>query len=177
MYAISAGTAIISLPVQHRTPGTKRACPLLQVAGGVYLSRGEWSHMDLKSALVVDDQAIIRDVLIKILTRHGFAVMPVNSGRQALDMCRKSKETVTLAVIDLMLPDGAGRKTAIHVRRICPDAVIILTGSEAGMDIEKLLAATGADSYVAKPYSSRQLMAAVREAYEKRDMLAGRGKD
>ena len=133
--------------------------------------------MDRKWALVVDDEAIIRDLLVKILTRHGFAVMPVNNGQQALDMCQKSRETVTLAVIDLMLADTGGRKTAVHVRRICPDAVIILTGSEAEIDVEKLLAATGADSYVAKPYSSRQLMAAVKEAFAKRDTAAGKGKD
>lgn len=133
--------------------------------------------MDSRMALVVDDDAMIRDLLTKILTRHGFAVMPVTDGDQAIEMCRRSRETVTLAVIDLTLPDAGGEMTAIHVREVCPDAVIILTGSEADVDAEKLLAATGADRYVAKPYSSTQLMAAVQEAFAERDALTGKGND
>jgi len=110
--------------------------------------------------LVVDDEPIVLDVLGRYLERDGFGVETASDGHAALDAIDRSRPDLVL--LDLMLPGIDGIEVCRSVRsREDGTAVIILTarGAEtdriAGLDL-------GADDYITKPFSPREVMARVR---------------
>lgn len=109
--------------------------------------------------LVVDDDATIAEVVSRYLIREGFDVETVSDGRTALD--RALAEPPDLVILDLMLPGMGGLEVCRRLRALAPVPVIMLTarGDEADRVIGLEL---GADDYVAKPFSPKELVARVR---------------
>ncbi|MGK2950590.1 MAG: response regulator [Acidimicrobiales bacterium] len=109
--------------------------------------------------LVVDDDPNVSDVVARYLSREGFAVETVANGRDALD--RALQDPPDLVVLDLMLPGVDGLEVCRRLRAMAPVPVIMLTarGDEADRVIGLEL---GADDYVAKPFSPKELVARVR---------------
>lgn len=104
--------------------------------------------------LVVDDDASLADVVRRYLEREGFSVQVVGDGRQAVSVALE--ELPDLLVLDLMLPDLGGFEVYRQVRAVAPIPVVMLTarGEEedrvTGLEL-------GADDYVSKPFSPREL--------------------
>jgi DNA-binding response OmpR family regulator len=109
--------------------------------------------------LVVDDEPIVRDVLSRYLARDGFDVRTAEDGQEALEACGLFDPDLVL--LDLMLPKVDGFEVFTRLRAQGPVPVIMLTarGQEtdrvSGLDL-------GADDYVAKPFSPREVVARVR---------------
>lgn len=109
--------------------------------------------------LVVDDDRNIAEVVARYLARDGFSVETVGNGREAVD--RALATLPDLVVLDLMLPGMDGLEVCRRLRALAPVPVIMLTarGDESsrvvGLDL-------GADDYVAKPFSPKELVARVR---------------
>ncbi len=109
--------------------------------------------------LVVDDDRNIAEVVARYLVRDGFVVETVGDGRAAVD--RALATLPDLVVLDLMLPSMDGLEVCRRLRALAPVPVIMLTakGDEndrvIGLDL-------GADDYVAKPFSPKELLARVR---------------
>jgi DNA-binding response OmpR family regulator len=110
--------------------------------------------------LVVDDDPIVRDVLERYLSREGFAVTCAGDGATALDAC--SVATPDLIVLDLMLPRIDGLEVFRRLRQAeHPPAVIMLTAR--GQETDRIVGLdSGADDYVAKPFSPREIVARCR---------------
>jgi DNA-binding response OmpR family regulator len=109
--------------------------------------------------LVVDDDANVAEVVARYLEREGFEVETVADGRDAVD--RALSNPPDLVVLDLMLPGIDGLEVCRRLRALAPVPVIMLTarGDEADRVIGLEL---GADDYVAKPFSPKELVARVR---------------
>ena len=109
--------------------------------------------------LVVEDDATVAEVVSRYLEREGFEVETVGDGRVALD--RATARPPDLMVLDLMLPGLDGFEVFRGLRAVAPVPVIMLTarGDEdqrvAGLEL-------GADDYVSKPFSPRELTARVK---------------
>jgi DNA-binding response OmpR family regulator len=109
--------------------------------------------------LVVDDDATVAEVVTRYLEREGFSVTSVEDAPAALEAARV--EWPALVVLDLMLPGMSGLELLRELRGQAEVPVIMLTakGTEvdrvAGLDL-------GADDYMAKPFSPRELAARVR---------------
>ncbi|MBX5436159.1 MAG: response regulator transcription factor [Alicyclobacillaceae bacterium] len=109
--------------------------------------------------LVVDDEERIRRLVRMYLERNGFAVDEAEDGRQALEMALSGQYSVI--ILDLMLPGMDGRDVCAQVRQRLETPIIMLTaaGDEAnrihGFEI-------GADDYVVKPFSPRELVMRVK---------------
>jgi DNA-binding response OmpR family regulator len=109
--------------------------------------------------LVVEDDPTVSEVVTRYLERDGYTVETARDGRTALD--RATTLAPDLMILDLMLPGLDGLEVFRRVRAVAPVAVIMLTarGEEedrvTGLDL-------GADDYLAKPFSPRELMARVR---------------
>ncbi len=109
--------------------------------------------------LVVDDEPMVREVLARYLRREGFAVSVAADGAQAL--ARLEDADLDLVLLDLMLPHVDGYEVLRQLRARADTPVIMLTarGSETdrvvGLEI-------GADDYVTKPFSPREVVARVR---------------
>lgn len=109
--------------------------------------------------LVVDDDPDVAEVVSRYLQRDGFAVEVVGEGRRAVD--RALADPPDLVVLDLMLPGLDGLEVCRRLRALAPVPVIMLTarGEESDRVIGLEL---GADDYVAKPFSPKELVARVR---------------
>jgi DNA-binding response OmpR family regulator len=113
----------------------------------------------METVLVVDDEPTIRDVVVQYLRREGYATLEAGDGDTARDLLER--EWPSLVVLDLMLPGTDGLALCRWIRDRSQLPVIMLTarGDEADRIVGLEL---GADDYVTKPFSPRELVARVR---------------
>ena len=109
--------------------------------------------------LVVDDEPLVREVVTRYLERDGFAVTTASTGTEALALVGQS--TPDLVVLDLMLPGVGGMEILSRLRAMGDVPVILLTARVEEAD-RVLGLELGADDYVVKPFSPRELAARVR---------------
>ena len=109
--------------------------------------------------LVVDDEPMVLEVVGRYLARDGFAVVTATDGELALQAFRESRPH--LVVLDLMLPKIGGMEVCREIRRTDDAPIIMLTAR--GDEMDRIAGfETGADDYLAKPFSPRELVARVR---------------
>lgn len=111
-----------------------------------------------KTILVVDDEAKITDVITSYLEKDGFRVVSAANGTQALELF--DRKAPALVILDLMLPDMSGEDVCRAIRRKSRAPVIMLTAKTEEENVLNGLE-MGADDYVTKPFSPRQLVARV----------------
>ena len=111
------------------------------------------------SILVVDDEPGIVELASAYLRRDGFTVRSAGTGRRALDAL--ATQPADLVVLDLMLPDIPGEEVCAALRRHSAVPILMLTAKSAEADRLRGLA-LGADDYLVKPFSPRELVARVR---------------
>ncbi len=126
--------------------------------------------------LVVEDETSIADVVARYLRRDGHDVETVTDGTTAIERFEESDPE--LIVLDLMLPGLDGQEVLRRVRAAGNTPVVILTAK--GEELDRLLGfGLGADDYVTKPFSPRELAARVqavlRRASQERPALASGG--
>jgi len=113
----------------------------------------------MTTVLVVDDEPIVRDVVVRYLEREGFATLEAGDGNVARHLIQR--HSPSLVVLDVMLPGTDGLELCRWIRRESDLPVIMLTarGEEADRIVGLEL---GADDYVTKPFSPRELAVRVR---------------
>jgi two-component system, OmpR family, response regulator ResD len=113
----------------------------------------------MAKVLVVDDEPIVRDVVTRYLRRDGFETVEADSGEEAKALLEASRPA--LVVLDVMLPGISGLELCQWIRANSTLPVILLTarGEEADRIVGLEL---GADDYVTKPFSPRELAVRVR---------------
>lgn len=109
--------------------------------------------------LVVDDEQSLREPLVYILEREGFEVLEAADGRTALDAWRNGKPDLIL--LDLMLPGISGVDVCREIRATSDVPIIMITAKDSEVDRVVGLE-IGADDYVVKPYSTRELIARIK---------------
>ena len=110
-------------------------------------------------ALVVDDEAPLVDLVRSYLEREGFEVASAHDGERAVDLAREFGPDVI--VLDLMLPGIDGLEACRRIRAFSDAYILMLTARTDELD--KIVGlSTGADDYVTKPFSPRELVARVR---------------
>ncbi|SHI18190.1 DNA-binding response regulator, OmpR family, contains REC and winged-helix (wHTH) domain [Sporobacter termitidis DSM 10068] len=111
-----------------------------------------------KTVLVVDDEAKITEVVSSYLERSGYTAIRAHSGGDALR--RFNERSPALVILDLMLPDMTGEEVCRELRKNSAVPIIMLTAKVEDADVVGGLS-IGADDYVTKPFSPRQLIARV----------------
>ena len=114
--------------------------------------------MGSATILVVDDERKIRDLVRSYLEREGYSVLVADTGQRALETIERAKPD--LLVLDLMLPDLSGEEVARTVRSHSSVPIIMLT-AKAAEDERVGGLRLGADDYLVKPFSPRELVARV----------------
>lgn len=106
--------------------------------------------------LVVEDEQSLREPLVYLLKKEGFDVVEASDGNLALEQFNKSG--ADLILLDLMLPGMSGNEVCRVIRQTSTVPIIMLTAKDS--EIDKVVGLEiGADDYVTKPYSSRELLA------------------
>lgn len=111
------------------------------------------------SVLVVDDDVRILRMIRRILELHGYRVLTASSGQAALDLF--NDEEPALVLLDVLMPDMDGYTVCRRIREFSQTAIVMVTVK--GDEEEKVEGLdAGADDYVTKPFSSKELIARVR---------------
>ncbi len=112
-----------------------------------------------RTVLVVEDEPTVRETVAEALAADGLRVITAADGRQALDRFRA--EQPDLVLLDLMLPELSGMEVCRILRRESSVPIIMLTARDS--EVDKVVGLeVGADDYVTKPFSLRELQARVR---------------
>jgi DNA-binding response OmpR family regulator len=113
----------------------------------------------VKTVLVVDDEPIVREVVVRYLEREGYRTLEAADGTRARELLER--ESLSLVVLDLMLPGTDGLSLCRWIRSRSDLPVIMLTAR--GEETDRIVGLEiGADDYVTKPFSPRELAARVR---------------
>ncbi|MFZ5857829.1 MAG: response regulator transcription factor [Chloroflexota bacterium] len=112
-----------------------------------------------ESILIVEDEPALQDTLAYNLKKEGYTVEAVGDGRAALESARKLKPD--LIVLDIMLPEMDGFEVARILRKEMTSAILMLTARDDEIDRVVGLE-VGADDYLTKPFSMRELVARVK---------------
>lgn len=112
-----------------------------------------------QTVLVVEDEEAIADTIVYALRTEGFEPVWKTTGRGALDMLKE--QTVALVVLDVGLPDMSGFDVCREAQKLGAPPVIFLTARSG--EVDRIVGLElGADDYLAKPFSPRELTARVR---------------
>jgi two-component system response regulator ResD len=127
----------------------------------------------LKTILVVDDEQKIREVITSYLQNEGYTTLEAANGREALELIQQ--HSIDFVILDLMLPDLSGKTVCQKIREQSPVPILMLTAKVAEEDRVQGLS-LGADDYVIKPFSPRELVARVKAILRRsgQDLLASR---
>ncbi len=108
--------------------------------------------------LVVDDETMVTEFLHAYLTKSGYTVFTANRGTDALALFKK--HSISLVLLDLMLPDITGEEVCKTIRSMSRTPIIMLTAKVQESDMLEGLR-IGADDYLQKPFSPRIVVAKV----------------
>ncbi|HGH9598174.1 TPA: response regulator YycF [Streptococcus pyogenes] len=113
----------------------------------------------MKKILIVDDEKPISDIIKFNLTKEGYDIVTAFDGREAVTIFEEEKPD--LIILDLMLPELDGLEVAKEIRKTSHVPIIMLSAKDSEFD-KVIGLEIGADDYVTKPFSNRELLARVK---------------
>ena len=119
----------------------------------------------MSKILIVEDEEALSDPLAFLLGREGFQTIVVDNGLDALPVF--DREGAYLVLLDVMLPGMSGMEVCRKLREVSSVPIIMLTAKDSELD-KVLGLELGADDYVTKPYSARELIARIRAVLRRR---------
>lgn len=158
---VGEGTTFsIYFPVHHAPAATESAAPKLRKAE----PQGElWGTGTI---LLVEDEAMVRAVAERALTRHGYTMLTADSGEAALEILAREEE-IDLLISDVVMPTMDGPTTVRAAREARPDLPVLFISGYAEEQLRKSIDIDNV-SFLPKPFSVQQL------AEKVRDVLAGK---
>ena len=123
-----------------------------------------------RTILVVDDETTLREALVEALEVEGYRAIPAADGREALARFRADQPDLVL--LDLMLPELSGVEVCRILRAESAVPIIMLTAKDG--EVDKVVGLElGADDYVTKPFSLRELTARIRAILRRSEQAPG----
>ncbi|MDO5423416.1 MAG: response regulator transcription factor [Eubacteriales bacterium] len=124
--------------------------------------------MQTYTILICDDDSTVRDSLADYCAHEGFAAVCASTAEDALEIIRH--RSIDLVVLDIMLPGQSGLEACQEIRKLCDVPILML--SAKGTTFDRITGLeTGADDYVPKPFSPREVMIRIRRVLERRDAV------
>src|SRR5690348_9452610 len=116
----------------------------------------------MEKLLIIEDDRSIHNALTKLFDAEGFSIQFATDGASGLEAFRAAPPA--LVILDLKLPHMPGREVCREIRKIAPSVPIVIVSATADESDKVLLLELGADDYVTKPFSPKELLARVRAA-------------
>ena len=121
----------------------------------------------MKKILVVDDEKPISDIIKFNMVKEGYEVVTAFNGREALEMFEAERPDIL--ILDLMLPELDGLEVARTIRKTSNVPIIVLSAKDSEFD-KVIGLEIGADDYMTKPFSNRELQARVKAILRRTDL-------
>jgi putative two-component system response regulator len=126
----------------------------------------EQSSSGCEALLIVDDEAAIRQLLNRKLTREGYRCEEASSAEQALEML--AANSTSLVILDIKMPGKSGIDLLPEVKLGHPDIAVIMATAVTEISVAIQCLKQGADDYICKPFNLDEVVLGVRRALEKR---------
>ncbi len=125
--------------------------------------------MDEKGIIhVIDDELIIHEVLSQLLTAEGYEVELSSSGEEALE--KHSEQAFDLVLLDLLMPGLDGIEVLKALKRIDPEAIVIIITAYASVESAIAAMKIGAFDYIQKPFKHDELLLTIKRALEHKNL-------
>lgn len=119
-----------------------------------------------ETVLLVEDEAMVRELASRVLNRHGYLVLEAESGADALETCRRHEGPIDILVTDVVMPGMNGSELAGRIANIIPDAaVLFVSGYTGGALVEHGVLQDGTH-FLQKPFSPHRFVRKVREVLD-----------
>ncbi len=122
------------------------------------------------SILIIDDEEIMREILEALLTREGYQVRMADSGEAGLDLARTT--TFDAAIVDVMMPGMDGLATLEELKKIDDELPVLMVTAFASVETAISAMKRGAFDYITKPFKNDEVLIVVRNAVERRRLVA-----
>ncbi len=130
-------------------------------------------NFDKKTILIVDDEKTIVDMLVYNLQKEGYNTLEANDGEEAVRIALEEKPNLVL--LDIMLPKMDGLAVCKRIRQTLNIPILMISAKDE--EIDKILGLElGADDYITKPFSVRELVARVKANLRKAELTTGGAK-
>ena len=117
---------------------------------------------------LIDDEPIIHEVISQLLTSEGYEVEVSSSGEEAVE--KANSRSFDLTLLDLLMPGMNGIEVLRHIRRILPQAVIIIITAYASVESAIAAMKMGAFDYIQKPFKHDELLLTIQRALEHKQL-------
>jgi two-component system cell cycle sensor histidine kinase/response regulator CckA len=128
-----------------------------------------------ETILVVEDETLVRQMVVEILKSYGYRIVSASSGEEATELFKGMKDRVDLVFLDLVMPGMGGEETFHAMRGLNPAVKVLLTSGFVREELSERLIAAGALGILYKPSRSNDLLAAIRDALDGRPTLSPDG--
>jgi DNA-binding NtrC family response regulator len=122
------------------------------------------------SILVIDDEEIMREILEALLTREGYQVRMAASGEEGLELAKAA--TFDAAIVDVMMPGMDGLATLGELKKLDDDLPVLMVTAFASVETAIAAMKRGAFDYITKPFKNDEVLVVVRNAVERRSLVA-----
>jgi CheY-like chemotaxis protein len=116
--------------------------------------------------LVVDDEPVIRGLLVRSIAREGYQVSEATNGREALELLKMARFDIVIS--DIKMPEMDGMELLTEIRSSYPSvSVILITGYGAEYNSQDVIAA-GADYFITKPFKNVEIAHTLETLFQRR---------
>jgi CheY-like chemotaxis protein len=119
-----------------------------------------------ETILLVDDEELIRDLVVQVLSESGYTVITAPDGKSGLKLYDEQQARIDLVILDLIMPEMGGRKCLAELLKMDPQVRVLIASGYAldGPAIEAIKA--GARGHISKPYDLKEMLRMIREVLD-----------
>jgi two-component system cell cycle sensor histidine kinase/response regulator CckA len=113
--------------------------------------------------LLVDDEAMVLDVGVKMLKKLGYEVLTAEGGKKAIDLYKVNKDKIDMVILDMIMPDMGGGDTYDRLKEINPEIKVLLSSGYSMDGQAKKIIKRGCNGFIQKPFTMKELSRKIRE--------------
>jgi two-component system, cell cycle sensor histidine kinase and response regulator CckA len=121
----------------------------------------------LGTVLVVDDEAVVRQMARAALERYGYKVVLAENGRQGVEIFQQDPEAFSMVLLDLSMPGVTGVETLPELRRARPDIPVLITSGYSEAQTLEMFAGQKVSGFLQKPFTSQVLVTKIADSLAK----------
>jgi len=119
-----------------------------------------------ETILIVDDEALVRDLGEQILKTFGYKVITAPDGERGLEAYLRNRDDVSLVILDLLMPGMGGRRCLEELIKISPDVKVIISSGYSPKENAGTAMDAGAKGFISKPYDVRKMLTLLRDVLD-----------